>query len=107
MKIFIITLILIIVSPLYSRASSAQLTQKQIHSLHSYNNRTIIKLHKKQKLYNLANVDQDGLEKIVEELTAEKIIRYSLKRKNKSLYYQVQTKSHKLKVNALDGILLY
>jgi uncharacterized membrane protein YkoI len=84
-------------------AQTAEMTAQEHMSIHTYSSRPTVQFQTKQIMHRIHKIDEKKLAELVEKETNETITREELTHQGEILYYDVHTKSYKLKVNALDG----
>ncbi len=84
-------------------AQTAEMTAREHMLIDTSNPRPSARFQAKQEMHRIHKIDEKQLAQLVQKETNEEIIRQELTHRAEILYYDVRTKSYKLKVNALDG----
>lgn len=99
---FLIMLLLAIVA----FASGEKLSSSEHNSIHGYNNRPAVKMHKKVNMHKLHKVDEEQAKKITEDETNEEVVSFKLTHSGRYLIYKARTEHYFLTINALDGTVM-
>jgi|GEM_PF-4122602 len=75
-------------------------------SIHTYNNRTSVKLAKERKMHKLHKINEAEAKVIAEKICEEKTSRLKLTHRGTLLYYIAKSKSCEVHINALDGSII-
>lgn len=100
------TLLLLSTLVLLIQAQPSEMTAQEHMSIHTYSSRPTVQFQTKQIMHRIHKIDEKQLAQLVQQETNETIIREQLTHQGEILYYDVHTKSYKMKVNALDGSIL-
>ena len=96
----------LLLTPVFVFALGQTLTPSEHSSIHSYNNKPMVKIAKKRKMHKLHKVDEKEASKIVFDKTNEDVQSIKLLHKGKLLQYKIMTKNHIFYINALDGSVI-
>lgn len=87
-------------------AQSSEMSIQEYNSIQTSNVRSTVQFQKKQEMHRIHKVDEKALGELVQKETSQSIINQNLTHRGQILYYEVQTNSYILEVNAMDGSIL-
>lgn len=98
----------IILTPLFVFASpdSTPMTPLEHSSIHGYNKAPLVNIKSDQKKREIRNINEEETKEIVKKETNEKVIDIELTHIGIYLVYKANTKSYKLQINAIDGVII-
>lgn len=97
---------IILLLPILVFASESTLTPTEHFSIHSYNNRPLVKSAKKRNMHKLHKINEEQAKKIVKDETHEEVLSLNLTHKGDYLIYKARTEHYRLIINALDGTIV-
>ena len=92
--------------PMFVFAQEQTLTPSEHNSIHGYNHRPIVKMQKKRNMHKLHQVDEEEAIRIAKESTKEDVQEIRLTHTGNIMFYNVQTQSFSIKINAMDGSVI-
>ena len=87
-------------------SANTQLMVDNSVQLHTYNHKLSLKLKKKSKLKQLANIKYKEAKKMAAAYCKEDIISHRLTHKGQLLFYRSYTENCEVEINALDGSII-
>ena len=82
---------------------SEEMSPMEHQSLHTYNNRSIVKKSSEKRAHRLHKIDERKAREIAEKNCGEKVRSLRLDHNRLTLYYRAETANCTLYIDALDG----
>lgn len=98
--------ILLLYIPFIVFATGQTLTPREHMSIHSYNNRPVVKSQTKTKMHRLHKIDEQEAARITKEATSEESQSVELIHSGMYLMFKVRTANYLVSINALDGTII-
>ena len=96
----------LLITPMFVFAQGQTLTPSEHNSIHGYNHKPIVKMQNKRDMHKLHKVDEEEASKIAREHTKEDVQKIKLTHTGNIMFYNVQTQSFSIKINAVDGSVI-